>query len=114
MFPALLLAAFGVASDTPDFLIEMKIIDSGTEMATPRMTVKEGEEASMSLSAKNAVSVALIVNSSSEHEVHVIAEISSGDNKMSPELWVRKREWASVSVGDLAFHVRVEPVSVDD
>lgn len=114
IFAVLLLATFGVASDTPDFLIEMKIIDAGTEIATPRMKVREGEEASMRLSGQGTVAVGLIVNSANAQEAHVIAEVQAGDKRMSPELWVRKREWASVSVGELAFHVRVEPLSVDD
>ena len=56
----LLFLSTGALSDSPDFLVEMKIIDSGAEIATPRMMVKEGSEASMSLSGENAVSVPLI------------------------------------------------------
>lgn len=103
-----LFASLNAVSDTAEFLVEMKIIDAGVEMGTPRMLVKEGSEASMSISGENGVAVGLVVNSSSETEAHVMAEVESGPNSISPELLVNKGEWASVSVGELEFHVRVQ------
>lgn len=37
-----------------------------------------------------------------------MAEVESGDHSISPELLIQKGEWASVSVGELEFHVRVQ------
>lgn len=108
VFSVLLLASCTACGDSPDFLVEMKIIESGTEIATPRMMVKEDSEASLSISGENSVAVGLIVNSANEHEAHVIAEIESAEHTMSPELLVKKGQWASVSVGELEFHLRVE------
>jgi len=109
----LLLASYAAASDLPDFLIEMKIIDSGTEIATPSMMIKEGAEGSLSISGENSVAVGLVVNSANENEAHIIAEVESGQNTMSPELLVKKGQWASVSVGELDFHVRVEHLAAN-
>lgn len=109
----LLLSSYAVGSDSPDFLIEMKIIDSGTEVATPSMMIKQGAEASLSISGKNSVAVGLVVNSANENEAHIIAEVESGQNTMSPELLVRKGQWTSVSVGELEFHVRVEHLAAN-
>lgn len=109
----LLLASYAAASDSPDFLIEMKIIDSGIEMATPSMMIKEGVEGSLSISGENGVAVGLVVNNANENEAHIIAEVESGKNTMSPELLVKKGQWASVSVGELEFHVRVEHLAAN-
>ena len=103
-----LFASLSGVSDTSEFLVEMKIIDSGVELATPRMLVREGSEASMSLSGENGVAVGLLVNSASETEAHVMAEVESGDQSISPELLIQKGEWASISIGELEFHVRVQ------
>jgi hypothetical protein len=107
-FSVFLLTSLNVVSDSSDFLVEMRIIDAGVERATPSMLVKEGSEASMSLSGDNSVAVRVVVNSFSEIEAHVMAEIESVTNSISPELLVKKGEWASVSVGELEFHVRVQ------
>ena len=104
----LLVASLNAVGEAPDFIVEMKIIDGGVEMATPRMLVKEGSAASMSLSGENSVAVGLVVNSSSESEAHIMAEVESGTNSISPELLVKKGEWASVSVGELEFQIRVQ------
>jgi len=109
----LLFLSTGALSDSPDFLVEMKIIDSGAEIATPRMMVKEGSEASMSLSGENAVSVGIVVNGHNENEAHVMAEVESGGKTMSPELLIQKGQWASVSVGELEFHIRVEHLAAN-
>lgn len=103
-----LVASLNAVGDASDFLVEMKIIDAGVKVATPRMLVKEGSEASMSRSGENSVAVGLVVNSSSESEAHIMAEVESGTNSISPELLVKKGEWASVSVGELEFHIRVQ------
>lgn len=108
IFASLLLVTVGAIGASPDFLVEMKIVESGTEVATPRMIVKEGSGASMSISGENVIAVGLVVNASNESEVHIMAEIDAGESSMSPELLVEKGEWASVSVGDLEFHMRVE------
>lgn len=109
----LLLLSCGALGDSPDFLVDMKIIDSGEEIATPRMMVKEGSEASVSLSGDNAVAVGIIVNGQNENEAHVMAEVESGGKTMSPELLIQRGQWASVSVGELEFHVRVEHLSAN-
>ena len=108
VFSFFLLASFGAISASPDFMVEMKIIDSGTEIATPQMLVKEGAAASVTLSGKGGVAVGLIVTSSGANEAHITAEVESDGHSMSPELLVRKGEWASVSVGELEFHLLVE------
>ena len=91
----------------------MKIIDSGNEIATPSMMIKEGEEGSLSISGENSVAVELVVNSANESEAHIIAEVESDQNTMFPELLVKKGQWASVSVGELEFHVRVEHLAAN-
>ncbi len=113
IFSVLLLATFAVAGDSPDFLVEMKIIDSGNEVATPSMMIKEGAEGSLSRSGEGGFAVGLAASSADEGEVHVIAEVESGQNKMSPKLLVREGEWASVSVGELEFHLRVEQLAAE-
>ena len=113
IFSFLFLASYDAASNSPDFLIQMKIIDSGNEIATPSMMIKEGEEGSLSISGENSVAVELVVNSANESEAHIIAEVESGQNTMFPELLVKKGQWASVSVGELEFHVRVEHLAAN-
>jgi hypothetical protein len=103
-----LFASLSAVSDTSEFLVEMKIIDAGVEMATPRMLVREGSEASMALPGENGVAVGLLVNGASETQAHVMAEVESGGHSLSPELLIQKGEWASVSVGELEFHIRVQ------
>jgi hypothetical protein len=105
----LLLASLsGAVADSPDFLIEMKILESGEEIAAPRMMIAEGVEASTSLSGEDSVVVGLVVNSSSEGEAHVLAEVEANGSSLSPEILVNKGSWASVSVGSLEFQVRVQ------
>lgn len=113
IFSFLFLASYDAASNSPDFLIQMKIIDSGNEIATPSMMIKEGEEGSLSISGENSVAVELVVNSANESEAHIIAEVESDQNTMFPELLVKKGQWASVSVGELEFHVRVEHLAAN-
>jgi hypothetical protein len=104
----LFLASCDAFGSSPDFLVDMRIIDSGTEIATPRMMIKEGEAGSLSISGENSIAVGLIVSSANENEAHIVAEIESGQISMSPELLVVEGEWASVSVGELEFHVRIK------
>lgn len=104
----LMLTSFALASETPDFLVEMRIVDAGVEVAAPRIMIKEGVEGSMSTSGDDGIAVGLVVTSASENEAFIIAKVESGENSMSPELLIRKGQWASVSVADLEFHVRVE------
>lgn len=108
LFSIALFVSFSAISDSSDFLVEMKIIDKGVELSTPSMLVKEGAEASMSITGEDHIAVGLVVNSSNETEAHVMAEVDSGSNNMSSELWVRKGEWTSVAVGELEFHARVD------
>ena len=103
-----LLVSYTTFSNSPDFLVEMKIIDSGTEIGTPSMMIKEGAEGSLSISGENGFVVGLVVNSANEDKVHIIAEIESGQNAISPDLLVGIGQWASISVGALEFHVRVK------
>jgi hypothetical protein len=105
---AMIGASCALASDTPDFLVEMRIVDSGVEVATPRIMIKEGVEGSMSISGDDGMAVGLVVTSASENEAFIIAKVESGENSMSPELLIQKGQWTSVSVADLEFHVRVE------
>lgn len=107
----LLLASYAVAGDSPDFLVEMKIIDSGTEIATPSMMIREGVEGSLSIPGENSFAVGLVVSGVSDDEAHIIAEIESGKDSMSPELVAEMGEWASASTGELEFHVRVESLT---
>lgn len=108
LFSIFVLASQNAIGDTPDFLVEMKIVNAGVEMAAPSLMVKEGTEASLSRSGEDGVSIGLVVNNVSETEAHLIVEVESGANSISPDLFLRKGEWASVSSGDLAFHVRVQ------
>lgn len=97
------------AGDSAQFLVNMKVVEAGAELAAPEMLVEEGSEASMSISGEQAlVAVGLIVNSQNEREAHVLAEIETPASQMSPELLVKKGQWASVSVGELEFHILVE------
>ncbi|NEZ04985.1 hypothetical protein G4Y73_12575 [Wenzhouxiangella sp. XN201] len=97
------------AGDSDQFLVKMKVLENGAELATPEMIVEKGSEASMNISGEQAlVAVGLIVNGHNENEAHVVAEIETSADRMSPELLVKKGQWASVSVGELEFHILVE------
>jgi len=108
VFSIFLISSFNAVGETSEFLVEMRIVDGGVETLVPHMLVEEGTEASLSLSEENAVAVGLVVNRSGDADVHVLVEVESGSNRLSPELRVKKGEWASVSVGDFAFHVRIQ------
>ena len=104
----LLALSSGAMADSPDFLVEMKILESGEEIAAPRMMIAEGVEASTSLSGEDSVAVGLVVNSSNEGEAHVLAEVEANGSSLSPEILVNKGSWAAVSVGSLEFQIRVQ------
>lgn len=105
---ALLLVAFSVGAEAPAFKVSMRIVENGEELSTPLMLVKEGADASISVGGDNPVSVGLRVNQHHGEQAHVRAQVETKTNSMSPELLVTKGEWASLSVGELEFHVLVQ------
>ncbi|WP_376693082.1 hypothetical protein [Wenzhouxiangella sp. EGI_FJ10409] len=111
---SVLFLAFYATADSPDFLVEMRIMESGTEVASPQIMIKEGAEGSLSTSGESGVALGLVVNEVSEQEVHVMAEVESGQSAMSPELLIRTGQWASVSSGDMEFHLRVEHLAAGE
>lgn len=107
------LAAFAESSE---LTVSMRIIEGGVERFTPSMVVREGEEASMSLSgeAESALTIGLVASGLENDEAHVRADIETAENQLSPELVVSKGEWASVAVGGLEFHILVDDHAVDE
>lgn len=83
-------------------------------MATPQVMIEEGAEGSLSMSGESSVALGLIVNDVNDQEVHVIAEVESGQSAMYPEVLIRTGKWASVSTGDMGFHLRVERLSAGE
>lgn len=67
---------FLAIAEEPDFEINMRIVKNGVELSTPSMLVKEGSEASISLSGENPVALRLVVSSSDENEVHSQSKLS--------------------------------------
>ncbi len=106
-FLILLTASLPALSDSKMFVIDMKVIEDGVELATPRMLVKEGADASMGYSGKDAVAIGLIVSDAGAGETHILAEVETAGGQMSPELLMREDKWGSVTTGDLEFHIRV-------
>jgi len=104
----LLAASLPALSDSKLFLVDMKIVDDGVQLATPRMVMKEGADASMSLTGADAVAIGVIVNESEAGEAHILAEVETAGGQMSPELLTQKDQWSSVSTGKLEFHIRVQ------
>jgi hypothetical protein len=90
------------------FLVDMKILQDGAELATPSMLIKEGADASMSLAGDQPVALALTVTSAGESDAHILAEVETALGQMSPELLMRKDQWGSISTGGLEFHIRVQ------
>lgn len=105
---ALLLVAFSVAAEAPKFKVSMRIVENGVELSTPMILVEEGADASISLAGDNPVAVGLRVNRHGGEEAHVLAKVETATNRISPELLVTKGEWASISVGELEFHIMVQ------
>jgi hypothetical protein len=108
IYTAFLMPPFAAVGEEPTFHVDMRIVENGVELATPRMLVKEGSEASISLAGENSVAIGLIVNRQSENEAYVLAEVKTPESQISPELLIQTGEWASVSVGELEFHILVE------
>lgn len=107
-FLMLLTASVPALSDSKLFLVDMKIVEDGVELATPRMVVKAGSDASMSFTGENPVTLGLIVNRADEGKAHILAEVETSGGQMSPELLMRKDQWGSVSTAGLEFHIRVQ------
>lgn len=105
---ALLLVAYSVGAEAPEFKVSMKIVENGVALSTPIMLVKDGADASISAGGDNPVSVGLRVNQHHGAQAHVLAKVETATNRISPELLVTKGEWASISVGELEFHVLVQ------
>lgn len=105
---ALLLVAFSAEAEAPAFKVSMKIVENGVALSTPVMLVKAGADASISVGGDNPVSVGLRVNQHHGAQAHVLAQVETATNRISPELLVTKGEWASISVGELEFHVLVQ------
>ncbi|NBD95730.1 MAG: hypothetical protein GVY11_04545 [Gammaproteobacteria bacterium] len=104
----LMAASLPALGDSKMFLVDMKILQDGAELATPSMLIKEGADASMSLTGEQPVALALTVTGAGESDAHILAEVETALGQMSPELLMRKDQWGSVSTGGLEFHIRVQ------
>lgn len=104
----LLIAAPGALGESPDLWVDMSIKDAAVEIASPRVLVEDGAEASVSVSGEQPVAVNLVVRSTSADQAHIRAEVKTSGRDFSPELVVRKGEWARVSAGSLELDIRVE------
>ena len=104
----LLIAAPGAFGESPDLWVDMSIKDAAVEIASPRVLVEDGAEASVSVSGEHPVAVNLVVRSTSADQAHIRAEVKTSGRDFSPELVVRKGEWARVSAGSLELEIRVE------
>jgi hypothetical protein len=99
---------FLAVAEVADIEINMRIVENGVELSAPRMLVKEGSEASISLSGENPLALGLVVNSLDENKAYVLVEVETAANQISPGLIMTKGEWASVSVGELELHILVK------
>ncbi len=111
---ALLSVPLFAAAKSPDFDVNMRIVENGVELATPRMLVAAGTDASMSMSGEKSLSIGLVVNSPNEGQVHVAATIETSANTMTPAIITNKGEWASISNGELEFHILVEDLAASE
>jgi hypothetical protein len=110
----LMAASLPALSESKLFLVDMKIVEDGVELATPRMVVKEGADASMSFTGEDPLTLGLIVNGAGDGEAHVLAEVETERGQMSPELLMQKDQWGSASTGGLEFHIRVQDRAADE
>lgn len=103
----LLFIPAAVSAESPALALSMRIIENDSEIGQPSLVIKEGADASMSMSGEAGYDLELVVNSLEEGRARVRADIGTAENAMSSELVVNKGEWAAASEGDLKFHVLV-------
>lgn len=84
--------------------VAIEIMDNDKVIATPKLVVKEGQEASVSVS--NVFDISMTVHKQ-DSAYAVMTQLKTAENSISPSLLVKPNEPASVMVGDTGLNLTI-------
>lgn len=94
----------------PIYKLSAAISHQGKVFATPVMLVEDGKPSEISVHGEDGFTLALTVTAIDKDRLGVSADLQSSHGSMTPEMVVIAGQPATVSVGDVAIRVTVEPV----
>lgn len=111
-FLALLALVTSSAASQPgpvaSFAVSAKLMSAGQTFAEPQALVLADSPATIEVAGSDGYTFLVIVSDIAADQIRVVADLESSHGSMTPIIFVRPGEPASVWVGDLGLELTVE------